>query len=178
MVSAFVNIAMPICTERYHHGPSSHCSLPRAGVIDKLEFRHETFALGIDATLDEIDALFHSLDVDGGGTLDASEVKEALREMIGASETMKETTRRLKGEIADMEKLAKAVQAEWRKWQAAEEAEAVEKAEKAAAASAEAEEERAKAKLARNVAAEEKRQQAAAEKAAMEARVAAKRQVR
>ena len=56
------------------------------GDVDKDEFRQHVTSLGIDSTTEEIDALFASLDEDGGGSLDMHEIKMALKTLKDQSE--------------------------------------------------------------------------------------------
>jgi len=49
------------------------------GEVDVNEFRTHVLALGLDGEADEIDALFRSLDHDGGGSLDKAELRDALK---------------------------------------------------------------------------------------------------
>ena len=65
------------------------------GEIDKKEFRMNVLALNINAEADEIDALFDTLDTDGGGSLNTSEVKKALRKIQDASNSKKDQVREL-----------------------------------------------------------------------------------
>lgn len=145
------------------------------GSIDKKEFRDQTMALGIDSDPKDIDLLFDSLDGDGGGTLDIQETKEAFRNLIEESANAKQHIRDLRTELAEREKEARSKQAEWKKQRKAEEKLAAEenerRAQEAAAAAVAAEE----AKAARLAAHAEKKAAAAAEKAAFDARIAAKR---
>lgn len=55
------------------------------GAVGKIEFRQGVRSLGIKAENKDIDALFSSLDDDGGGTLDAAELKDALKVVQVAS---------------------------------------------------------------------------------------------
>ena len=145
------------------------------GSIDKEEFREQTMALGIDSDPKEIDALFDSLDGDGGGTLDLAEVKEAFRNLIEESSNAKQHIRNLRAELADREKEARSKQTAWKKQRKAEEKIAAEENERRAqedAAAAFAAEEAKEAKARANA---EKKAAAAAEKAAFDARIAAKR---
>ena len=49
------------------------------GLVDKKEFRKAVAAFGFEANKEVVDALFDSLDVDGGGTLDYNELNKAFR---------------------------------------------------------------------------------------------------
>lgn len=48
------------------------------GEVDKKEFRANVQGLGVKSDAADIDALFDSLDADGGGALDMKEIKQAL----------------------------------------------------------------------------------------------------
>jgi len=56
------------------------------GQLAKAEFRHEVLKLGLDATPQEVDGLFDSLDVDRSGWLDLNEACNALKAMRIAGE--------------------------------------------------------------------------------------------
>ena len=58
-----------------------HRDRNRDGDISKQEFRLHTKKLGLEASTADIDALYDSLDLDGSGSLDTDEMKEALKRM-------------------------------------------------------------------------------------------------
>ena len=141
------------------------------GCVDKKEFRTNVLSLGLEAEPRELDALFDGLDGDGGGSLDMTEIRGALRKLQdeAAVEVKREST--LRREVAELQKAAKAAQAEWRRTLKADAAAAKEEAERTAR---EAEERAAAAavlKAQKAAAAAEKKAAAAAEKAAFEAKV-------
>ena len=46
------------------------------GDVSQAQFRKNVRGLVVDATAEEMDELFSSIDLDGGGTLDLDELKE------------------------------------------------------------------------------------------------------
>jgi len=146
------------------------------GLIQLNEWRKHVLALGVVCESAEIDALFRSLDTDGGGSLDLAEIKVALKSLEEDAFASRQSVRVLSQTAMDLVKGMKAAQGEWRDARRVEEEEeakqvaqrAKEEADRAAvAAAAAATKEAAKA---------EKRAAAAAEKAAADQRIAAKRQ--
>lgn len=55
------------------------------GEISMDEFRRQCFALGLQSTAAQVDALFMSLDADGGGSLDKFELRAALKKLEDAA---------------------------------------------------------------------------------------------
>jgi len=51
----------------------------RDGLVSRKEFRKAIAVLGLEASREDIDAVFDSLDYDGSGCLDYAELKKALR---------------------------------------------------------------------------------------------------
>ena len=64
------------------------------GQIDIFEFRTHVRGLGLDASNDELDDLFRSLDEDGGGTLDMPEVKHALNTLQEAASSSEKAAKK------------------------------------------------------------------------------------
>jgi len=146
------------------------------GVIDRNEFRAHVEALGVEvSSASEIDALFDELDADGGGSLDAAEVKRALRVLQEEAEAAKVSKRSLCEQTIIACRAAKAALASFRTRKEAEEAAAAEEASKAALAAERVAVAAAEAKAARERAMEEKRAEAAAAAAAFKAKVEEKR---
>ena len=74
------------------------------GEIDMHEFRTNVKSLGLQATNEEIDTLFRSLDEDGGGSLDMNEIKHALTNLQAAAVAADKTIKRLEKSKANLEK--------------------------------------------------------------------------
>lgn len=145
------------------------------GELDKVEFRQNVKAIGVQADSPEIDELFDQLNTDGGESLSISEVKAALKiltdEALGIDKSLKDVKRSL----VDLSRAARSAQVAYRRQH--KEFEALEAAE-AEIAAREAEEKAAaaaEAKAVRVAAMAEKKKAAAAAKADFEAKVAAKR---
>ena len=85
------------------------------GEVDKAEFRHHVLDIGLQAEAEEIDELFNSLDDDGGGTLDLSEIKAALKVLKEESEQADKEVTILRKTTVELSKLAKAAQVELKK---------------------------------------------------------------
>ena len=113
--------------------------------------------------------------MDGGGSLDADEIKDALRVLVDESTQVKNKIKLLRTELAEKEKVAKVTQAAWRQERAAEEAAKAEEAERRAEQAEANLAAAAEAKAAKLAASEAKRAARAAEKADFEKRIAAKR---
>ena len=145
------------------------CSYHPAG-----EFRQHVRALGLEAASEDIDNLFKSLDDDGGGTLDMSEIRHALRKLQEEAAEEIKSERQQRRRMTELQKVARAAQMEWKKVKQADEAADAE----ATAAEARLAEERAlaaaEARAAKAAALAEKKAAAAIEKAAFEAKVAAR----
>jgi len=147
----------------------------RSGTIEPREFRDQVLALVPDADVTEANALFASLDSDGGGCLDTEELKMALKRLQGQAEKAGKEEAELSTEAHARRRAAMEKQETVRK-QAAEdklEEEAREAAEKQARALQQAA--RSKAKEEAKAAKVEKQLLAAEEKRTFEQRVAAKR---
>ena len=129
----------------------------KSGEISQGVFRKQVFALGVQAADEEVDELFNSIDDDGGGTLDASEVKRALQMLVDALVDSNSTIKKLKDDVSGKEKIAKAKQIRWRKYLEAEEIAAAEAAERDAAAAAAAAEAAEQARAAKAAAAKSKK---------------------
>lgn len=141
-----------------------------------IQFRAHVEALGVEvSSASEIDALFDELDADGGGSLDAAEVKRALRVLQEEAEAAKVSKRSLCEQTIIACRAAKAALASFRTRKEAEEAAAAEEASKAALAAERVAVAAAEAKAARERAMEEKRAEAAAAAAAFKAKVEEKR---
>jgi Ca2+-binding EF-hand superfamily protein len=145
------------------------------GEIDKKEFRREVVALGVEATPSEIDALFESLDGDGGGSLDLKELRVALKSLQDQAAAAKLGYRSVCEDALSAIRHCSAAHEKHRK-----RAKAVEEEERARADAAARElQGRSEAKNAANAAnaaaAAQKAAAAAADKAAFDAKIAAKR---
>lgn len=77
----------------------------RDGDISKQEFRLHVKKLGLDAGTTEIDALYDSLDLDGSGSLDTDEMKEALRKMQEDVRNVKDSVNRVLDHVTNMRKV-------------------------------------------------------------------------
>ena len=55
------------------------------GDVSMDEFRNSVVEMGVEAPAEEIDALFRSLDDDGGGSLDLNELKPTLKRLVDAA---------------------------------------------------------------------------------------------
>ena len=77
----------------------------RDGDISKQEFRLHVKKLGLDADTGQIDALYDSLDLDGSGSLDTDEMKEALRKMQEDVRNVKDSVNRVLEHVANMRKV-------------------------------------------------------------------------
>ena len=134
------------------------------GEVDKGEFRKSVKGMGVEAPTHEIDELFDSLDDDGGGTLDLSELKRALKTLQERSSESDKVIVQLKKSTAEQSKSVKASQVELKAFVQKIEEEKADEEARAAAKKVEEEERKAAAKLARLEAIEAKRAAAAAEK--------------
>ena len=145
------------------------------GNLDRAEFRENVQGLGMGASNIECDELFESLDSDGGGELDVSEIRKAFKVLQDEAAQTKEQIKELKAQEADLKKAAKQAQNEWKEAmredaEAKAEAEAKAKVEaEAAAAAAEA------ARVAKEAKAAEKKAEEEARQAEFAAKIAAKR---
>ena len=110
------------------------------GLLDMKEFRKEVLALGVQASPQDIDKLFRSLDDDGGGSMDMNEIKKALKVLHDAAESNNKTLRTLQEQVVATWREMQMCQAAYKKMKQAEET--------AAAAAAEQEVAEAKAKAA------------------------------
>ena len=146
------------------------------GEMSRGQFRRNLKSLGLDdESLLESDALFDSLDSDGGGTLDIDELKEALTTLQEATKAEERELVRLRKSMVELWKEARAAQAKMVQ-RRQEEVAAEREREEAKAAQRRAEEEAreaARAKSARLAAEAMKRK--AEQQAAFEAKIAAKR---
>jgi vacuolar-type H+-ATPase subunit I/STV1 len=145
------------------------------GIIDQKEFCREVTDLGVEATKEELDSLFASLDADGSGALQAEEIKGALRQLQELAEKQKASMRSLGLDYVKASKKLKEVQTEYQRQLKAEKVES----KRQAAKQREEELEREAAKKleheAKLAAAAERKAAAAAQKAAFEAKIAARR---
>lgn len=145
------------------------------GEVNKKQFRKNVRTLGINDEDDALDALFDTMDQDGGGTLDLEELKSALTSLREASVESDREVERLKKRSADQWKAAKIAQLELKKLRKADEvAEAARlEAEAAALEERKAEAEAKAAQLeAKKAAAAKAREE---EKAAYDAKIAMRR---
>jgi len=149
------------------------------GSIDRAEWRKEVRALGgghMVADNQELDAIFESIDKDGGGTLDIPEVKQALKRFADESEQQKAAVKLARQQWSELARIAREGQAAWRTEvikQAEEEAAAVAKETHETQVRAS---EAAAARAAKAEAAAEKKAAAAAAKAASDANIKARQQ--
>ena len=146
------------------------------GCITKQDFRHEVNGLGLSAAASDVDALFDSLDDDGGGTLDLAEVRTALKTLADECEQVKSAIKSLTQKSSELTKAARAAQSDFRRMKeedqrAKEELARQEEAKAQAKAAAAAE-----AKAIKEAAAAEKKAAQEKEKAEFEAKIALKRQ--
>lgn len=139
------------------------------------EFCSNVRALGLNAGDEELDGLFKSLDEDGGGTLDAAEIKVALKRLQGAQKDASKAAKQVMKTATEFEKLARFAQWELQQLLLAEEKAEAELAEKAAREEAEREAAFTQQKAARAAAAAEKKNASARARAEFEASVAARR---
>jgi len=149
------------------------------GSIDRAEWRKEVRALGgghMVADNQELDAIFESIDKDGGGTLDIPEVKQALKRFADESEQQKAAVKLARQQWSELARIAREGQAAWK-------AEVIKQAEEEAAAVAKETHETqvraseaAAARAAKAEAAAEKKAAAAAAKAASDANIKARQQ--
>ena len=79
------------------------------GQIDIFEFRTNVRGLGLEASNDELDDLFRSLDEDGGGTLDMPEVKHALSTLQEAASSSDKAAKKLEKSKTNQLKTAEAL---------------------------------------------------------------------
>lgn len=94
------------------------------GEVSKAQFRKNLKSLGLEeGGVLESDALFDSLDLDGGGTLDLDELKNALLLLQEAAKAEDREMAKLRKSTVELAKEAKAAQAELeRRWKEDEEA--------------------------------------------------------
>ena len=143
--------------------------------INLKEFKRSVLSMGATASSQELTELFNSLDSDGGGTLDKSEVNKWLTETLEKAEETKVSVQRLALNLVGALKAMKTAQAGWKKLIRAEDEANAKEAERRAAEEAVRMANEAKEAAAKQRAAEAKKAAAEAEKAAFEARIAAKR---
>jgi Ca2+-binding EF-hand superfamily protein len=147
-------------------------------MIDKSEFRgHVMGKLGLQASHDEVEELFDSLDSDGGGTLDLNEIEKGLKGLSDETEKKRASSERLQQKAGEMSRAAKAASEAWTQRQQ-ERAAAQDKAAKAAEEREEAKREAAaQAAAEKRAAAQARKAEAAAEKAAFDRKIEEKRQM-
>jgi len=149
------------------------------GSIDRAEWRKEVRALGgghVVADNQELDAIFESIDKDGGGTLDIPEVKQALKRFADESEQQKAAVKLARQQWSELARIAREGQTAWKAElakQAEEEAAAVAKETREAEVR---EAEAAAVRAAKAEAAAEKKAAAAAAKAVSDANIKARQQ--
>lgn len=90
------------------------------GDIDKKEFQKNVLAMGVTHSADEVDALFDSLDADGGGSLDMNEVRKALKHFMDDAEKRRIGIRKAGLEVIAKFKAARRAQAEYQAEQTAQ----------------------------------------------------------
>ena len=146
------------------------------GEVDVVAFRNNVRDYGVNDTDEALDDLFHTLDADGGGTLDIDELKGALGGLREASQEADKEVERLKKKSVELWKAAKVAQLELKKQRRMDEAAAKAKEEQAAR---EALEREAAAKAAieeRAARAEALKRKKAEDQAAYEAKIHMRRQ--
>lgn len=146
------------------------------GEMSRGQFRRNLKSLGLDdESLLESDALFDSLDSDGGGTLDIDELKEALTTLQEATKAEERELVRLRKSMVELWKEARAAQAKMVQRRQEEVAAEREREEvKAAQRRAEEEAREAARAMSARLAAEAMKRKAE-QQAAFEAKIAAKR---
>lgn len=92
-----------------------------AGAVDRKQFRKGVRTFGVNDEDQALDALFDSLDDDGGGTLDNEELKAALSVLRDASVESDREVERLKKKSVELWKAAKMSQLELKKQRKADE---------------------------------------------------------
>lgn len=145
------------------------------GSVDKKEFRENVKELGVKASDDEIDALFDSLDEDGGGSLGAPELKLALVNLMNDAKAAVLQVADIEASSHALRKVASKLQQVLHTEEKAKvkaEKEAKEAAEREAASKAEQEREVVEEKKKERLVAAMKK---AEEKAAFEAKIVARR---
>ena len=76
------------------------------GDVDHSAFREKVLALGVEASDKDIDSVFDELDDDGGGSLDANELKVGLKLLIDASKSNETNTAALEKQTVVLRKAA------------------------------------------------------------------------
>ena len=161
------------------HPPFRALIEPATGTTPHLcatdEFFKQVSNLGLEATREETDTLFDSLDTNCDGTLDSEEMKEAAGKIAASADEQRTYIRELSQQAIVLAKEAKAVQDRWKKKHAAEEKAAKEAAEREAEKNASKIAAAAEAKAEKLAAAKEKKAAEGEAKKAFEAAVKAKR---
>ena len=145
------------------------------GCINKQDFRHEVNGLGLAASASDVDALFDSLDDDGGGTLDNAEVRTALKTLADECDQVKAAIKTLTAKSSELSKAARAAQSDFRRMKEEDERAKVELARKEEAKAQARAAAAAEAKAIKEAAAAEKKAALEREKAEFEAKIALKR---
>ena len=145
------------------------------GEIECAEFVKQTKKLGLMAETVEIEGLFRSLDSDGSGSLDHSELKRALRDLMTASNAAAKEIKRLQKDVVEVNVAARTAQTEFKALIKVDEEEAVQEAQRLAALAQEKAQKALEAKAAREAARAEAARAEEEKKAAFEAKIAAKR---
>ena len=145
------------------------------GDISKGEFRKQVKAYGLMAESWEIDGLFESLDADGGGSLDHAEMKRALKQLMDTAAAADKDMKRLQKQLAEVNASARSAQGELKKVVKLDQEAAALEAERLAKEAEEKAQKILEQKAARAAAQVEKEKQAEEERAAFEAKVAARR---
>ena len=76
------------------------------GDVDHAKFRHHVWELGVVATAEAIDAVFDEIDDDGGGTLDADELKDGMKLLIESAKANASTQGALEKQANSLRKAA------------------------------------------------------------------------
>ena len=95
------------------------------GELDKKEFRKSALGLGLVATAADVDSLFDSLDTDGSGTLNITELQKALKLFTEESNKKNDLIKATGIELRDAFKRLRRAQAEYKAQQMMEKAEDV-----------------------------------------------------
>lgn len=145
------------------------------GTMSQKEFRHQVVGLGVQASVEQVDAFFCTLDTDDTGSLDLEEVKKALKRIQDDGDASKARLRSLCEETVDAFRKMRVGQSEWKTKQDEEAAAAEVEEEKAQAEEKQKAKEAAEAKAAKEAALLAKKEQELAQKKEFDAKIAAKR---
>jgi len=148
------------------------------GSVSKTEFRTCVGEMGVTAEAAEVDALFDSLDADGGGDLSLNELKPTLKRLLDSATGSETEIKELTKSTKEVRKAAKQQQASVVTAQAKEDREAKEAEEEARKAEEAKVAAEAEAKAAKKAAAAEKAAAKEEEKQAFDAKIAERRKAK